>query len=262
MKTIGKIIAVMVLSMLTVVLYAQQEDKGLGKGQINNNQGNQNDSGKSEKKGGVDIDKNQQQSQNSEKKGNVNPNNEQNSEKKGNIEPNNQQNTEKKGQQQDKQQGQNGNQSEKSEVDKAVKDQEKNKVEKKEELNENNPNKEQNAHKDGQQNGNAYGKDKEGMTGKEFGQLRSEESKTKVNTKLDEAVSELDGEFEKLNKMKKDINDSKARNEEKYKNKQITKEQYDANKVKISEAESIVNQTEDKLLMEKESLKNAKLEIK
>jgi len=234
--------------MFTCVVSAQQEDKGLGKGKINNNQGGGNEDGtvKNETKGGVNVVNEQEQTQKNEKK--------------GNVDPNNQQNQEKKGQPQEQQKNENNNANDKSNPDKPVKEQEQEKN--KDGQDSDRQKKEQNSNNENRNNGNAYGKDKGGLTGQEFGKLRSEEAKTQVNTKIDEAVSELDMEFEKLNKKQKDIDAAKIRNEEKYKNKSITKEQYDINKAKIGEAENIVNQSKDRVLVEKDSLKKAKQEIK
>ncbi|MDD3860625.1 MAG: hypothetical protein PHW83_10530 [Bacteroidales bacterium] len=248
MKTIKLVFLIIVLSMFTCVLSAQQEDKGLGKGQIHNNNqgGNQDGTVKKETKGGVDVDKKQENTQKGEQKGNVVPNNQQDSEKKG----------QQQGQQQQKQQSQNNkNEQGKSDIDKPVKDKEN------QNGGENEQKQEQNKSKEGEHKGNAYGKNKDGLTGQEFGKLRSEEAKMQVNNKIDEAVSELDKELEKLNNKKTEIDAAKIRNEEKYKNRAITKEQYDINKTKIAEAENIVSQNKERIQIEKESLKKAKLEI-
>jgi len=247
MKTIKLVFLIIVLSMFTCVLFAQQEDKGLGKGQIHNNSnnnqgGNQDGNVKKETKGGVDVDKKQENPPKDEQKGNVKPDNQQNENNKTKQEENQK------------------NDKAKTDVDKQEKaqDKETDKVEKQE----NEQNKKPEENNNGQHKGNAYGKEKDGMSGREFGELRSEEAKSKVNTKIDDAVTELDTEYTKVKNMKKDIDDSKIRNEEKYKSKLITKEQYEINKIKISEAEIKVNETEQKLVIERENLKNAKLELK
>jgi len=243
MKTIKLISAIIVLSLLTSLVYAQQEDKGLGKGTINPNQGggNQNETVKKETKGGVDIDKKQENTQKSEKKGNVQPTDQQT-----------QNNKVKQGEEQKNEKEKSGKE------DKAVTDNDKPEKTRNEGYKEV---EEQERSDNGQHKGHAYGKDKDGMTGHEFGKIRSEEAKTKVNTKLDEAVSDLDLEIEKLDILQQDIEASKIRNEEKYKSKQISKEQYDENKVKINEAENRVLQNREKIILEKESLKNARLDI-
>ena len=74
-----------------------------------------------------------------------------------------------------------------------------------------------NEHKEFKGKGNAYGRNKGEMSGREFGQMRSEEAKNKVNNKLQESDSRLNAQQSRVNTMRQNCDNARKSNEEKYK---------------------------------------------
>jgi colicin import membrane protein len=99
------------------------------------------------------------------------------------------------------------------------------------------------------------------LTGREFGQLRSEEAKQKMKGKLDEAEAEVGMQRERVKKMRQNVENAREKNESNYKTGKITKQEYESNRERINEAETITNQTEERVNSEMQNIEAARKEM-
>ncbi|HNW89883.1 MAG TPA: hypothetical protein PKN48_09480 [Bacteroidales bacterium] len=99
--------------------------------------------------------------------------------------------------------------------------------------------------KDNQGKGNAYGKDKEGLEGKEFGQHRAAEAKSKQ-----EAITVSESKIDQTVKTNEDtrtkIKEAKEKLELKKKEKKITDAEYAKKKKELDDLETQVNELDKK----------------
>ncbi len=117
--------------------------------------------------------------------------------------------------------------------------------------------------KDGEQSGkgHAYGRDKGDMSGRDFGMIRSEESRNKMKGKFDDADAELDRQENVVSGMFDNIEQARTRNEEKYQKGTISKSEYEENKTKIQEAEQIATQAQTRVREEKRKVENSRKQM-
>lgn len=92
--------------------------------------------------------------------------------------------------------------------------------------------------------GNAYGKDKAGLTGKEFGQWRSEEAKAKVKTSVEKSETALTVSEEKLKTGRDKVAQAKAKLADDVKKKKIKGKAIGDKEAKIKMAEDQLNDLE------------------
>ncbi|MBN2610384.1 MAG: hypothetical protein JXB00_02405 [Bacteroidales bacterium] len=100
--------------------------------------------------------------------------------------------------------------------------------------------------------GRAYGKDKDGMEGKDFGQTRAEQAKMKQDMKKEELHESVAEGEEKVVQARNKIREAKEKLEKDKKEKKISEAEYQAKKEKIDEAENAVNELEQKIQETKE----------
>lgn len=101
----------------------------------------------------------------------------------------------------------------------------------------------------------AYGRHKGDMSGKEFGQMRSDEAKSRMREKITAAEAELNEEEKRVNENRKKVEEARERNENARKEKRIDEKQYEERKARIEEADKKVKAAEDKVKTEKARLK-------
>jgi len=95
-------------------------------------------------------------------------------------------------------------------------------------------------------NGNAYGKDKAGMTGKEFGKVRSEAAKAKVKEKQAKTKAKVKEGSDKASEARTKINDAKINLAKSVKEGKISEADAKVKEAKIKRAEEqleILNQS-------------------
>lgn len=97
--------------------------------------------------------------------------------------------------------------------------------------------------KENQGKGNAYGTDKNGLSGKEFGQQRAEEARMKSRKELE--ISVEDGQ-RKIKNAREKIKKSTDELERKHRERSITNEEYERRKRTIEEASKEVNNSKNK----------------
>lgn len=111
--------------------------------------------------------------------------------------------------------------------------------------------------KENQGQGNAYGKNKGDLSGKEFGQNRAEDAKNK-----DEAVTITQNNINQVattnTDTKEKIKQAREKLEKKFKNKELTKAEYEKKKKAIDDLEIEVNTLETKSKEVKENLDKEK----
>jgi len=117
--------------------------------------------------------------------------------------------------------------------------------------------------KEGEQRGrgHAYGRDKGDISGRDFGMIRSEESRNKMKGKFDDADAELDRQDNVVSGMFNNIEQARTRNEEKYQKGTISKSEYEHNKNKIQEAEQIATQAQIRVKDEKKKVENSRKQM-
>ena len=107
-------------------------------------------------------------------------------------------------------------------------------------------------------NGNAYGKNKNGLTGREFGELRSEEAKNKIKKQeknlVENEIFVRDGR-EKIEKIRDRVKKQKE-------NQEITLEEAIEKEKKISNAEEKLKELEDRISKGREDLKKRREEFR
>ncbi len=94
------------------------------------------------------------------------------------------------------------------------------------------------------ENGNAFGKEKEGMTGREFGQERAREARMEHQKNLNESIKK--GK-EKSIEARERILVAEEKNEKEFKAGDISEEEYESRKEKIEEAREKVDELEEDL---------------
>jgi len=101
--------------------------------------------------------------------------------------------------------------------------------------------------------GNAFGKSKADISGKEFGQLRSEEAKNKVNAKRTELDVEIEAAERDIEVMKEKLNKARSRVESLKKENKVAKEEIDQKEAALKKAESKIKELEDRIRSKKQS---------
>ncbi|MFO7722255.1 MAG: hypothetical protein R6V49_03435 [Bacteroidales bacterium] len=109
--------------------------------------------------------------------------------------------------------------------------------------------------------GHAYGKDKEGLEGKEFGQARAAEARSKekvlkeTETNIEKAEKSNAATREKIKKSRENLEMKKNR-------KEISKEEYDKKKKELDEIEEKVEKLEKDTRANREKLEKENAEVK
>lgn len=95
--------------------------------------------------------------------------------------------------------------------------------------------------------GNAYGKDKGGMSGKEFGQNRAAEARSKNQSQKAETKRTADEGEVRVREARERIKKAKEKLEKDKKEKRVNDKQYEERRKKIEEAEQEANELEGKI---------------
>lgn len=105
--------------------------------------------------------------------------------------------------------------------------------------------------------GNAYGKNKEGLSGREFGLSRAEDARNKINT----VQSNFDDKQQFIVNSQKRIDISKKRLEEAKTNGELSDLEYSEGLRKISNAQNKMDSLTKTIRLSQERLKNLRLEL-
>lgn len=116
-------------------------------------------------------------------------------------------------------------------------------------------------HQDTTSRGNAYGRNKGDLTGREFGKLRSTEAKSKVKTKLDEMDREITAKEKSADDNRKKVEEADARVEKEKKDKKLTEKQYKEKKARIALAGKKVDQMDSITTVKREEWRKMKAEV-
>ena len=108
--------------------------------------------------------------------------------------------------------------------------------------------------KDYKDKSKAYGKDKDGLEGREFGQARANEAKNMVNNEL-EVIRDKELLVERGRQR---IQTARSRADEAYRNKEITEEEYEDRNEKIKTAEERLIQLQGTIKRGKEDMNEQK----
>lgn len=111
-------------------------------------------------------------------------------------------------------------------------------------------------------NGNAYGRNKEGLSGKDFGQRRAEEAKGKSVQNLDTSKVKMQTTQTTIDRSKDKIATAKTKIETDYKTGKVTLDAYNKAKATLEAAEQKLRTLESDAIKLKEKIANTKIEIK